>query len=232
MACVLRKSHWAWCHFWAFQQQYRKQPLVRCIGHDVIFERFNNWRATACKWLVIGHDAFFERVDSSYAIFQRLPIPKQIIGFIFQSFSPRYLLVNFGADILQNTLRLTLRSSEILGWKTCFLLQFSALRNSFSVHFWWFCLHLAPFCLSILLPACFFKAPKTVFLPLKHHFLGCILPFSAMFLMVLRGFVYTITAYFYAFRFAFTSILPCVLHQNALHLAPKLTTFSTKTHSI
>ena len=33
----------------------------------------------------------------------------------FNLFSPRYLLVNFGADILQNTLRLTLRSSEILG---------------------------------------------------------------------------------------------------------------------
>jgi len=56
----------------------------------------------------------------------------------------------------------------------------------------------------------FLKAPKTVFLPLKHHFLGCILPLSAMFLKVLRGFVYTITAYFYAIRLAFTSILPCV----------------------
>ena len=33
----------------------------------------------------------------------------------FQSFSPRYLLVNFGADVLQNTLRLALHSSEILG---------------------------------------------------------------------------------------------------------------------
>ena len=78
----------------------------------------------------------------------------------------------------------------------------------------------------------FFKAPKTVFLPLKHHFLGCILPFSAMFLMVLRGFVYTITAYFYAFRFAFTSILPCVQHQNALHLATYWLAFCTKTHCI
>ena len=33
-------------------------------------------------------DVFFGRVDSSYAIFQRLPIPKQIIGFVFQSFFP------------------------------------------------------------------------------------------------------------------------------------------------
>ena len=37
-----------------------------------------------------------------------------------------------------------------------------------------------------------------------------ILSLLAMFLMVLRGFVYAITVYFYAFRLAFTSILPCV----------------------
>ena len=37
-----------------------------------------------------------------------------------------------------------------------------------------------------------------------------ILSLLAMFLMVLKGFVYTITVYFYAFHLAFTSILPCV----------------------
>jgi len=31
---------------------------------------------------------------------------------------------------------------------------------------------------------------------------------------------------------AFSTILPCVLHQNALHLASKRTAFSTKTHAI
>ena len=31
---------------------------------------------------------------------------------------------------------------------------------------------------------------------------------------------------------AFSSILPCVLHQNALHLAPKRKAFSIKTHAI
>ena len=31
---------------------------------------------------------------------------------------------------------------------------------------------------------------------------------------------------------AFSSILPCVLHQNALHLAAKRKAFSTKTHAI
>ena len=31
---------------------------------------------------------------------------------------------------------------------------------------------------------------------------------------------------------AFSSILPCVLHQNALHLAAKRKAFSSKTHAI
>ena len=37
-----------------------------------------------------------------------------------------------------------------------------------------------------------------------------ILPFLALFLMVWKGFIYTIVAYFYAFRFAFCSNLHCV----------------------
>ena len=56
-----------------------------------------------------------------------------------------------------------------------------------------------------------------------------ILPFLAMYLVVRKGFIYTIAAYIYAYRLAFGSILPCVLHQNTLRLAPKRTTFSTKT---
>ncbi len=59
-----------------------------------------------------------------------------------------------------------------------------------------------------------------------------ILPFLAMFLMVQKGFIYTVTTYFYAFRLAFCRISPCVLQQNALHLAPKCTPFSGKTHRI
>lgn len=35
----------------------------------------------------IGLDVFFEHVDSSYAIFQCLPIPKRIIEFVFSIFS-------------------------------------------------------------------------------------------------------------------------------------------------
>ena len=34
-----------------------------------------------------------------------------------------------------------------------------------------------------------------------------ILPLSAMYFMVLQGYVYTITMYLYAFRFAFSSTL-------------------------
>ena len=37
-----------------------------------------------------------------------------------------------------------------------------------------------------------------------------VLPFFAMFLMVLKGFVYTITVNFYAYHLAFSSILPCI----------------------
>ena len=37
-----------------------------------------------------------------------------------------------------------------------------------------------------------------------------ILPFLAMFFMVLKGFIYTIAVYFYAFRLAFSTILPCI----------------------
>ena len=59
-----------------------------------------------------------------------------------------------------------------------------------------------------------------------------ILPFLAMFFMVLKGFVYTIAMDVYAFRLAFSSILHCVLHHFALRFAPKRTLFCTKTQSI
>jgi len=59
-----------------------------------------------------------------------------------------------------------------------------------------------------------------------------VLPFLAMCFMVLEGYVYTIAAYFYAFRFAFCTILHCVLHHFTLRFAPKRTAFSTKTHCV
>ena len=58
------------------------------------------------------------------------------------------------------------------------------------------------------------------------------MPFSVIYLMSLKGFVYTIAVDIYAFCLAFSTILPCVLHQNAVHLAPKRIVFSPKTHCV
>jgi len=84
-----------------------------------------------------------------------------------------------------------------------------------------------------------FLSPITRFYPLKSHFLTTISLFSAMFLMFLIGFVYTIAVDIYAFYLAFSTfclafstISPCVLHQNAVDLAPKRSAFSTKTQCI
>ena len=59
-----------------------------------------------------------------------------------------------------------------------------------------------------------------------------VLPFLAMYFMVLEGYIYTIVAYFYAFRLAFSSILHCVLHHFTLRLAPKRIAFSGILHHI
>ena len=59
-----------------------------------------------------------------------------------------------------------------------------------------------------------------------------ILPFSGMFLMVQKGFIYTTATYFYAFRLAFCRISPCVLQHLALRFAAKCFAFSGKTHRI
>ena len=59
-----------------------------------------------------------------------------------------------------------------------------------------------------------------------------ILPLRAIKNVVRKGFVYTISAYVHAFRFAFSCILYCIQHHFTLHLAPKRTAFSIKTHCI
>ena len=82
------------------------------------------------------------------------------------------------------------------------------------------------------LPARKFSSPNCRFQRLKPCFLTAISPFRAQCFMAQRGFIYTITVDIYAFRHAFSTILPCVQHQNALHFAPKRTVFSTKTHCI
>ena len=88
------------------------------------------------------------------------------------------------------------------------------------------------FTFLVWLPTHYFLPPITRFLPPKSHFLATILPFSAMFFLVHKGFAYTITAYIYAFRLAFSGILRCILHHFTLHLAPKRIAFSTKTHCV
>ena len=59
-----------------------------------------------------------------------------------------------------------------------------------------------------------------------------ILPFLAMCFMDVRGFVYTIAMDIYAFRRAFRGKLHRILRHFTLHLAPKRTAFSTKTHCV
>ena len=77
-----------------------------------------------------------------------------------------------------------------------------------------------------------FSSPIAPILPLKTRFLTLILPFSAMFFIALKGFVYAIAVDVYAFCLAFSGILPCVLHHFTLHLASKRTAFCTKTHCV
>ena len=100
---------------------------------------------------------------------------------------------------------------SVFGCKTCILHHFAFL---------------------VWLPARIFKSPITRFLPPKSHFLATILLFSVMFFMLHKGFVYTIAAYIYAFCFAFSGTLPCILHHFTLRLAPKRIAFSTKTHCV
>ena len=62
----------------------------------------------------------------------------------------------------------------------------------------------------VWLPALIFSTPITHFLPLKTYLLTTISPFWAMFLVILKGFIYTKTTDIYAFRLAFCIIFPCV----------------------
>jgi len=55
-----------------------------------------------------------------------------------------------------------------------------------------------------------FSRPILLFYTLKLHFLTTILPFLALFLMVLKGFVYTLAVDIYTFWLAFSNIFHCV----------------------
>ena len=58
------------------------------------------------------------------------------------------------------------------------------------------------------------------------------LPFSDMYFIVRKVFVYTISVDIYAFRLAFSGKKYFILHHFSLYLAPKRTAFSTKTHYV
>jgi len=66
------------------------------------------------------------------------------------------------------------------------------------------------FTFLVWLPTHYFLRPITRFLPQKTHFLTAILPFLAMFLMVVKGLFIPIAVDFYAFRLAFSSISHCI----------------------
>jgi len=59
-----------------------------------------------------------------------------------------------------------------------------------------------------------------------------VLPFSALFLTALKGFVYTISVDIYIFCLTFSGISHRILHRFTLRLASKRTAFSTKTHCV
>ena len=84
----------------------------------------------------------------------------------------------------------------------------------------------------VCLPTRIFQLQITHIQPLKTHFLTTISPFSAIFFMVRKGFIYTIAVYNYAFHLAFSTILPCIQHHFTLRFAQKRTAFCTKTHCI
>ena len=88
------------------------------------------------------------------------------------------------------------------------------------------------FAFLVWLPTHDFCNLKNHFQTPKPHFLTTILPFLAMYFMVLKGFVYTFAVDVYAFCLAFSCILHCVLHYFTLRFAPKRTAFSTKTHCV
>ena len=88
------------------------------------------------------------------------------------------------------------------------------------------------FAFLFCLPAHYFCSPKTHFQTPKPHFLTTILPFFAMYFMVLKGFVYTFAVDVYAFCLAFSTILHCVQHHFAPRFAPFYLAFSTKMHCV
>ena len=153
-------------------------------------------------------------------------------SFRFYLNSSGHCCVKYGAVILQNAFRRPPILDEKLPLKLHLAVKFGLVSPFIVLVFGLVSCILHHFAFLVCLPAHYFSRPITRFLPLKTHFLMSILPFSALFLVVLRGYIYTIAADVYSYCLAFSSKSHCVLHQNTLRLAPKHTAISTKTHCI
>ena len=123
-----------------------------------------------------------------------------------------------------------------MGKRTLFLV----FHVSRYVCFWEKTLHFAPFCLSILVAGSYFFSPNYLHLtPKTPLFNGYFVHFGRAFhgsdgfcLYRYSVFLYFFVSCFAPFYAAFSTILPCVLHQNALYFAPKRTAFSGILHHI
>ena len=168
----------------------------------------------------------------------------------YSAFFERQTSVKFAAFILQNAfcwptiLAKNMAQKQAIGrsFLSCGFLFQSIFKNTTCI------LHHFTFLFGRQLAN--FSRQIKPFQTLKPHFLTTILPFLAMFFMVLRGFIYTIAVDIYASclafsikkryiqhhftlrfapkRTAFSTKTRCIQHQNADHLAPKRTTFSGK----
>ena len=124
------------------------------------------------------------------------------------------------------------RSSENMGRKIGNWALFLAFYAFCFVSLWENNLRFAPFCLSILVGcSCFFKSNCPHFTPKTPFFYPCFALFTQVFHRSKRFCLCNCSGCL-CFCLAFSSILPCVLHHFALHLASKRTAFSTKTHCV
>ena len=98
------------------------------------------------------------------------------------------------------------------------------------------------FAFLVWLPTRIFSTPITRIQPLKSHFLRLFCPFQpcvswlervlfihcSVFLCPIVSHLQRIAPHFAAFYLAFCTKMPCIQYQNALHLAPKRTSFCYK----
>ncbi len=123
------------------------------------------------------------------------------------------------------SLYFSLRSSENIAHKVAKKLLFIVFHASCFTCFSEQNLHFAPFSLSILVAYSLFFKPNYSLLAPKILLFNDYFALFGHVLTVLKGFVlYN--------HYVLLCFLPRILHQNALHLAPKRTAFSTILHCV